>query len=157
MNFSKWANILKIILLKIVEEIERRINEKNGVQASDGISSSIYTSLKFIVLDQVDSLVDDAVSFTKKQINDLSTILAEKTAAILASVVYIILLIGLVLLVFILFIIALSLYLGTIFGHHYIGFLISGGLMFILTGILFFTGHKSISAKIKKQLLSLIQ
>ena len=31
MNFSKWANIIKIILLKVVEELERRINEKNGV------------------------------------------------------------------------------------------------------------------------------
>ena len=89
MNFSKWANIIKIILLKVVEELERRINEKNGVTSSDDFSSSLYTSLKFIVLEQVDGLVDEAVNYTKKQVNDLSNLIAEKTSVILASLVYI--------------------------------------------------------------------
>jgi hypothetical protein len=157
MNLSKWANITKVILLKVVEEIERRINEKNGRDGSDHLSSSIYTSLKFIILEQVDGLVDDVIVYTRKQINDLSTLIAEKTAIILASVVYILLLLGFIFLAFIFFAIALSLYLGSVLGQNYMGFIITGAITALITIILYLKGHKTISGNIKRHLTNLIQ
>jgi len=157
MNFSKWANIIKVILLKVVEELERRINEKNGVAASDDFSTSIYTSLKFIVLEQVDGLVDEAVNYTKKQVNILSTLIAEKTSVILASLVYVLILVGMIFLTFIFLAIALSLYLGSILGNNYFGFLITGGFSVLLTLIIFFKGHDTLSRGIKNHLTKLVK
>jgi hypothetical protein len=156
MNFSKWANIIKIILLKAVEELERRINEKNGVTSADNFSTSIYTSLKFIVLEQVDGLVDEAVSYTKKQVNELSTLIAEKTSVILASLVYILILVGMIFLTFIFLTIAFSLYLGTILGNNYFGFLITAGLTLLITLMIYYKGHSSISKGIKNHLTKLV-
>ena len=156
MNFSKWANIIKIILLKVVEELERRINEKNGVTSSDDFSTTIYTSLKFIVLEQVDGLVDEAVSYTKKQVNDLSTLIAEKTSVILASLVYVLILVGMIFLTFIFLTVALSLYLGAILGNNYFGFLITAGLTLLITLMIYYKGHGSISKGIKNHLTKLV-
>ena len=155
MDFSKWTSIIKMILLKVIDEIERRINEKNGT-TTDSFASSIYNSVKFIVMDQVDGLVDDVVKYTKKQINDLSSLVAEKTAAILASMVYVLILVGLFFLAFIFFAVALSLYLGTVLGNNYYGFLISGGLTLLLLFILYYKGHKSIAEKVKNHLIKLM-
>lgn len=156
MNFSKWANIIKVLLLKIVEELERRINEKNGVSSSDQFSETLYTSLKFIILEQVDGMVDEAVGYAKKQINDLTLLLSEKVAVILASMVYVLLFIGLFFLGFIFFAIALSLYLGEILGQSYYGFLVTGGITVIMILILYFIGHKSVAEKIKVHLTRLM-
>ena len=156
MNLNKWSNILKIILLKVVEEIERRINESKGADTSDHLGASIYTSLKFIVLEQVDGLVDEATSFAKHQINELSTLIAEKISSILASMVYILILIGMLMLTFILFIISLSIYLGQIMGEMYYGFLTVGGILAILTFIVFRVSHHAIAGRIKRHLLKLI-
>lgn len=144
-----------MILLKVIDEIERRINEKNGT-TTDSFASSIYTSVKFIVMDQVDGLVDDVVKYTKKQINDLSTLVAEKTAAILASMVYVLILVGLFFLAFIFFAVAFSLYLGSMLGNNYYGFLISGGVTLFLLLIIYYTGHKSIAARVKNHLIKLM-
>jgi hypothetical protein len=157
MNFSKWANILKIILLKVVEELERRINEKNGVTSSDDFSSSLYTSLKFIVLEQVDGLVDEAVSYTKKQVNDLSNLIAEKTSVILASLVYILILVGMIFLTFIFLVISLSLYLGTLLDSNFFGFLITTGFTLMVTLIIFYKGHDTIARGIKNHLTHLVK
>lgn len=156
MNFSKWSNIIKIILLNIVEEIERRINEKNGVETSDTFSSSLYTSLKFIVLEQVDGLVDEVVSYTKTQVNELSDLVARKTSVILASMVYILILLGLVFLAFIFCAFTLALYLGEILGKTYYGFLITSGAIILISIFIYLWGHQSIAAKIKNHLLKLI-
>jgi hypothetical protein len=157
MNFSKWANIIKIILLKVVEELERRINEKNGVTSSDDFSSSLYTSLKFIVLEQVDGLVDEAVSYTKKQVNDLSNLIAEKTSVILASLVYILILVGMIFLTFIFLAISLSLYLGTLLDSNFFGFLITTGFTLMVTLIIFYKGHDTIARGIKNHLTLLVK
>ena len=157
MNFSKWANIIKIILLKVVEELERRINEKNGVTSSDDFSSSLYTSLKFIVLEQVDGLVDEAVSYTKKQVNDLSNLIAEKTSVILASLVYILILVGMIFLTFIFLVISLSLYLGTLLDSNFFGFLITTGFTLMVTLIIFYKGHDTIARGIKNHLTHLVK
>jgi len=157
MNFSKWANIIKIILLKVVEELERRINEKNGVTSSDDFSSSLYTSLKFIVLEQVDGLVDEAVSYTKKQVNDLSNLIAEKTSVILASLVYILILVGMIFLTFIFLAISLSLYLGTLLDSNFFGFLITTGFTLMVTLIIFYKGHDTIARGIKNHLTHLVK
>jgi hypothetical protein len=153
MNFSKWSNIIKIILLKILEEIERRINQKNGVESSDTFSTSLYTSLKFIVLEQVDGLVDEVVKYTKLQVNDLADLIARKTSAILASMVYILILLGLVALAFVFVAITLSLYLGDILGHTYYGFLITACFVILLSMIIYIWGQKAIAIYIKNQLL----
>ena len=157
MNFSKWANIIKIILLKVVEELERRINEKNGVTSSDDFSSSLYTSLKFIVLEQVDGLVDEAVSYTKKQVNDLSNLIAEKTSVILASLVYILILVGMIFLTFIFLAISLSIYLGTLLDSNFFGFLITTGFTLMVTLIIFYKGHDTIARGIKNHLTLLVK
>lgn len=157
MNFSKWANIIKIILLKVVEELERRINEKNGVTSSDDFSSSLYTSLKFIVLEQVDGLVDEAVNYTKKQVNDLSNLIAEKTSVILASLVYILILVGMIFLTFIFLAISLSLYLGTLLDSNFFGFLITTGFTLMITLIIFYKGHDTIARGIKNHLTHLVK
>lgn len=157
MNFSKWANIIKIILLKVVEELERRINEKNGVTSSDDFSSSLYTSLKFIVLEQVDGLVDEAVNYTKKQVNDLSNLIAEKTSVILASLVYILILVGMIFLTFIFLAISLSLYLGTLLDSNFFGFLITTGFTLMVTLIIFYKGHDTIARGIKNHLTLLVK
>lgn len=79
MNNSKWANILKITLLKIVEEIEKYIKTKVSQDENvQGISSSLFTSLKFVVLEQTDGLINEVTGFTKKQINELADIVAKK-------------------------------------------------------------------------------
>lgn len=155
MDFSKWTSIIKMILLKVIDEVERRINEKNGT-TTDSFASSIYGSIKFIVMDQVDGLVDDVVNYTKKQINDLSTLVAEKTAAILASMVYVLILVGLFFLAFIFFAVALSLYLGSVLGNNYYGFLICGGVTLLLLITLYYKGHKSIAEKVKNHLIKLM-
>ena len=156
MNFSKWANIIKVILLKVVDELERRINEKNGVTSSDGFSTSLYTSLKFIVMEQVDGLVDEAVSYTKKQVNDLSVLIAEKTSVILASLVYVLILVGMIFLTFIFLTVAFSLYLGDVLGNNYYGFLITAGITSLITLLIYLKGHGSISRSIKNHLLKLV-
>ena len=156
MNFSKWANILKLILLKIVEEIERRINEKNGVDTSDTFSHSLYTSLKFIILEQVDGLVDEVVSYSKSQVNTLSDMIAQKMSIIIASLVYVLMLLALVFLVFIFFTVSLALYLGDVLGQTYYGFLITGSTILFITLIIFFVGHKSIASSIKNQIMRLV-
>ena len=138
MNFSKWANIIKIILLKVVEELERRINEKNGVASSD-------------------DLVDEAVSYTKKQVNDLSNLIAEKTSVILASLVYILILVGMIFLTFIFLAISLSLYLGTLLDSNFFGFLITTGFTLMVTLIIFYKGHDTIARGIKNHLTHLVK
>lgn len=152
MDFSKWTSIIKMILLKIVDEIERRINEKNGNTTSNSFASTVFSSLKFIVLDQVDGLVGQVENYAKKQIEDLSDVIAAKVSKILASMVYVLILVGLFFLGFIFLIIALSLYLGALLGNNYYGFLISGGITFLILIIILFTGHKYISEKVRVKL-----
>jgi hypothetical protein len=156
MNFNKWANILKIILLKIVEEIERRINLKNGVDTSDSFSSSLYTSLKFIVLDQVDGLVDEVIGYSKSQVHSLSDMIAQKVSILLSSLVYVLIMMALIGIAFLFFSITLSLYLGDVLGKTYLGFMITGGFTLFLIVILYFIGHKSIAQAIKKQLTKMM-
>ena len=156
MEFSKWANILKVILLKVVDELERRINERNGVEGSDNFSQSMYTSLRFIVLEQVDGLVDEAVGYTRRQVHDLSGLVADKTAGVLASLVYVLVLLGLGAFVFLFLAIALSLYLGDLLGSYFYGFLITGGVTLIIVLIIYFIGHRKIASGIRKRLVSMM-
>lgn len=156
MDFNKWTNIVKIILLKIVEEIERRINEKNGVATSDSFNSSLYTSLKFIILEQVDGLVDEAISYSKKQINELTSLIALKISIILASLVYVLILVGMVMFSFIFFAITFAIYLGDVLGKTYYGFLITGGIIAVITSMIYLWGHQSISNRIKSHLTKMI-
>ena len=157
MNFSKLPSIIKLILLKIIEEIERRINAKRGVDGDEAtFASSVYTSLKFIVLDQVDVIVDDAVGYAKKQINGLATLIAQKTSVILASLFYMLIVLGLVFTAFVFFAIALALYLGDLLGNHYWGFLILGVVTVLLLIITYARGHKNISERIKNHLLKML-
>lgn len=153
MNFSKWTNILKLILLKIVEELERRINEKNGVETTDSFSSSLYTSLKFIVLEQVDGMVDEVVGYTKKQIHSISDLLALKVAQILGSLVYILLILALIGLAFLFLMITLALYLGSLFGQMYWGFLLTSGIVIVISLMTWQWAKKSISERIKSVLM----
>ncbi|MBK8346656.1 MAG: hypothetical protein IPL08_03205 [Saprospiraceae bacterium] len=156
MNLNKWANIIKVILLKVVDELEKRINERNGVDTTDHFSSSLYTSLKFIVLEQVDGLVDEAVSYTKHQVNDLSSLIAQKTSVILASLVYVLILLGMVFLSFIFFALALSLFIGHQLGNNYLGFLITGGIILIICIIVYVWGPTSIARGIKNRIISML-
>lgn len=157
MNFSKLPSIIKLILLRIIEEIELRINAKRSVDGDEAnFASSVYTTLKFIVLDQVDVIVDDAVGYAKKQVNELANLIAQKTSVILASLVYVFIILGLLFMVFAFFAIALALYLGDVLGNPYWGFLIIGFVTIILIIILYNVGHNSISVRIKKHLLKLI-
>ncbi len=157
MNFSKLPSIIKLILLKIIEEIEIRINAKRGVDGDQAnFASSVYTSLKFIVLDQVDVIVDDAVGYAKKQVNELATLIAQKISVILASLVHILVIVGLIFVAFTFFAIAISLYLGDLLGNTYWGFLITGTATLLLCIIIYLKGHKSISEKIKTHLLELL-
>lgn len=141
-----------MILLKIVDEIERRINERNGSAGSDSFASTIYSSLKFIVLDQVDGMVGQVENYAKKQIEELSDLVAAKTSVILASLVYVLILIGLFFIGFIFLTIAFSLYLGSVLGNNYYGFLICGGITFLILIIILFTGHKYIAEKVRVKL-----
>ncbi|MBK9736782.1 MAG: phage holin family protein [Saprospiraceae bacterium] len=156
MNFSKLTSLLKLILLKLVEEIERRINEKNGVDGKDGFTSSLYTSLKFIVLDQVDDIVDQTVAYTKKQIDDLANIIVSKTSIILSSLVYILIFVGIIFLTYMFFAISLALFLGDMFSSNYIGFLIVGGINVLILIMLHFWGKKAIAGSIQKQLSKIV-
>jgi len=153
MNFSKWTNILKLILLKIVEELERRINEKNGVDTTDSFSASLYTSLKFIVLEQVDGMVDEVVNYTKKQIHSISDLLALRVAQILGSLVYVLLILALVGLVFLFLMITLAVYLGGILGQMYLGFLLTSGIVLIILLGTWHWAKKSITQHIKSILM----
>lgn len=155
MNISKWTNIIKMILLKIVDEIERRINDKNGT-ASDSFASSLYTSIKFMVMEQVDGLVDEAVAYVKKQINDLALLIAEKTATILASLVHVLIIVGVVFVIFMFLAIALALFIGEWLGHSYYGFLITAALCLIILILLVKYGQAYITQKIKGNLTKLI-
>lgn len=157
MNFSKLPSIIKLILLQIIEEIERRINTKRGVDGEEAnFASSVYTSLKFIVLDQVDVLVDDAMGYAKKQINELATLIAQKTSVILASIYYMFVVLGLVFTAFVFFAIALALYVGELLGNHYWGFLIAGGVTVLLVIAVYMRGRRTISERIKNHLLKLL-
>lgn len=156
MKFSKWANILKLILLKIVEEIERRINEKNGVDTSDTFSNSIYTSLKFIILEQVDGMVDEVISYSKNQVNSLADLIAQKLSVILSSLVYVLMQLALFLFILVFLFIALALYLGKLMGEMYYGFLATGGLIIIMMLLVYIFGQKSIAKSIKNQFLKAI-
>jgi hypothetical protein len=153
MNFSKWTNILKLILLKIVEELERRINEKNGVDTSDSFSSSLYTSLKFIVLEQADGMVDEVVGYTKKQIHSISDLLALKVAQILGSLVYILVVLALFMLAFLFLMITLAIYLGNVFGQLYLGFLVTSGILILVIFISWQWAKKTITQRIKSTLV----
>lgn len=156
MKFSKWANILKLILLKIVEEIERRINEKNGVDTSDTFSNSIYTSLKFIILEQVDGMVDEVISYSKNQVNSIADLIAQKLSVILSSLVYVLMQLALFLFILVFLFIALALYLGKLMGEMYYGFLATGGLIIIMMLLVYIFGQKSIAKSIKNQFLKAI-
>ncbi len=104
----------------------------------------------------MDGLVDEAVSYTKKQVNDLSSLIAEKTSVILASLVYVLILLGMIFLTFIFLTVALSLYLGAILGNNYFGFLITAGLTLLITLMIYYKGHGSISKGIKNHLTKLV-
>jgi len=157
MNFSKLPSIIKLILLRIIEEIELRINAKRSVDGDEAnFASSVYTTLKFIVLDQVDVIVDDVVGYAKKQVNELANLIAQKTSVILASLVYVFIILGLLFIVFTLFGIALSLYLGELLGKPYFGFLITGCITLLLCIIVYMRGRKTISERIKNHLLKLL-
>ncbi len=153
MNNSKWANILKITLLKIVEEIEKYIKTKVSQDENVlGISSSLFTSLKFVVLEQTDGLINEVTGFTKKQINELADIVAKKTADILASVIHIIILLILAAFTLIFLSISAALYLGELTGKTYIGFLIIGGIITIMSLIVWKFSQKRLSELIKSHI-----
>lgn len=156
MDFKKWSNIIRVILLKIVEELEGRAKEKSNSESGSLFTNSLYSSLKFIVLEQVDSLVDEAVTFTKKQINDLALLVAQKVAMILASLVYVLVLLAIALLAFIFMAVSVAMYLGELLGAGYWGFLIVGVAIIILFVFIYLTGRNQLMVKIKKSLLEFI-
>lgn len=157
MQFSKLPSIIKIILLKIVEEIERRIQEKNENKDEPSFANSVFTSLKFIVIDQVDHVMEDAVLYVKKQIDDLSLILARKISIILASLLYIIILLALFLLVLIFLLTALSLYLGDVLGSNALGFLSTALIVVVFIFVMFLIGQNRISSAIQNYLTIKLQ
>lgn len=156
MDFKKWGNIIRIILLKIVEELEGRAKEKSNTESGSLFNDSLYSSLKFIVLEQVDSLVDEAVTFTKKQINDLAVLVAQKVAMILASLVYVLVLLAIALLAFIFMSVSLAMYLGELMGAGYWGFLTVGVMIVFLFIFIYVTGRSQLMVRIKRSLLEFI-
>lgn len=157
MDFSKWSNVIKLILLRIIDEIEKRINEKNSLADSGSFGSSLYNSLKFVVLDQVDGLADEVVGYTKKQVHDLSNIVVKKISVVLSSMLYVIILIILGLVAFAFIAIAFSLFIGKLLQNEYLGFLISGGLVILITLIVWKWGRERIAKKVNAFLTKSIQ
>ncbi|MCZ2101757.1 MAG: phage holin family protein [Chitinophagales bacterium] len=149
MNFSKWTNIIKVLLLRLIDELERRINEKQGVDSSDSFKTSLYSSVKFLMLEQIDDLAGEVTGYARKQIHDLATTIVQKLAHVLSSLVYVLIMVILLIIVFLFLTIALSIYLGELLGHPYYGFLISAAIFGILTLILSKWGQITISEKIK--------
>ncbi len=148
MDFSKWTNIIKVILLRLIDELERRINARQGNDNSDSFTSSLYSSVKFLMLEQIDDLTGEVTEYVKKQVNTLATTIVQKLASVLSSMVYILILVVLSVIVFLFLAIALSMYLGDLLGKPYYGFLISAAFFAIVTWIAAKWSQKWISDKI---------
>ncbi len=148
MNFSKWTNIIKVILLRLIDELERRINERQGESASDTFKSSLYSSVKFLMLEQVDDLAGEVTGYARKQVHELATVITQKLSTVLASLVYVLIIVALSIIVFLFFAISLSLVLGEMMGEIWIGFLITGLIFAFITWIFWKWSQKSISEKI---------
>lgn len=157
MEFSKWAGVIKLILLKVVDEIERRVSARTGTKPDDPITGSLYNSLKLIIMDQVDHLVGEAVSYTKKQIDELALVVSRKVSAIVASLVYILILLAMVLLIIMFLLVSASLYIGELLDSQALGFLCTGLGAGILTYIIFKYGHGFLHRKIMAHLNSQVQ
>lgn len=149
MSFSKWTNLVKVFLLRLIDELEKRINEKHGVADSDAFKTSLYSSVKFLMLEQIDNLAGEVTGYARKQVHDLATVIVQKLAIVLSSLVYVMILVALSVIVFMFFAISLSLYLGDILGETYYGFLAMGLIVSIITMIVWKWSQKSISEKIK--------
>ena len=149
MDFSKWTNIIKVILLRLIDELERRINVRKGTDKSDTFTSSLYSSVKFLMLEQIDELAGEVTGYAKKQVHTLAAIIVQKLASVLSSLVYILILVTLSVIVFLFLAIALSMYLGDILGKPYYGFLISAAFFAIVTWIVLKWSQKRISEQIK--------
>jgi hypothetical protein len=157
MDFSKWTGVIKLILLKVVDEIERRVSKKTGSSSDDPITGSLYNSLKLIIMDQVDHLVGEAVSYTKKQIDELALVVSQKVSAIMASLVYILILLAMILLIVTFLLVSASLYIGELLESQALGFLCMGIIAAILTYLIAQRGHGYLRRKILSHLTSQIQ
>jgi len=152
MDFSKWTGILKLFLLRLVDELEKYINQKNGQQGSNTMASALFQSMKFVVLEQVDGLVNQAVDYTRKQIDELSSILAKKLSVLLASMVYLMMIMGISLLGYIFLMISLSMYIGDMAGSLTLGFLYVGLSNFVVAFLVYHLGREPIQNKIRQHL-----
>lgn len=149
MNFSKWTNIIKIFLLKLIDELEKRLNDRQGIAESDTFKSSLYSSVKFLILEQVDDLAEEVAGYAKKQVHELAHVISKKLSVVLASLVYVFILLALSIIAFLFLSLSLSMYLGDLLGKSYYGFLVTGVMFIIITLIIWKWSRKSISEKIQ--------
>jgi hypothetical protein len=156
MDFSKWSGILKLFLLRLVDELEKYLNKKNGQEGSPTMASALFQSMKFIILEQVDGLVNQAVDYTKKQIEELSSMLAKKLSVLLASMVYLMMIMGISLLGYIFLMISLSIYIGEIAGSLTLGFLYVGLANFGVAALVYRLGREPLQNKIREHLEKLL-
>jgi hypothetical protein len=156
MDFSKWSGILKLFLLRLVDEIEKYVNKKNGQESTPTFASAFYQSMKFVVLEQVDGLVNQAVDYARRQIEELSSLLARKLSVLLASVVYLMVLSGILLLAFVFLMISLSLFVGEKINSYPLGFLYTGIGNMIIGWVVFRFGKEPLQNKFRQHMESLL-
>lgn len=149
MNFSKWNNLIKVFLIRLIDEIENRLNGRHGETESNSFKSSLYASVKILLLGQIDKLTDEVTNYARNQVNSLATVVAQKLSVVLSSLIYVLILVGLSIIGFMFIAISLSLYLGEILGKTYYGFLAMGILVIIITIMIGKWSQKTISEKIK--------
>ena len=156
MKFSKWTNIIKVFLLKLIDELENRLNEKQGIASSDTFKSSLYSSVKFLILEQVDDLAEEVSGYAKKQVHELASVISQKLSVVLASLVYIFILLALSIIAFLFLALSLSMYLGDLLGKSYYGFLVTGVIFIVITLIIWKWNRKNISERINEFIISQI-
>lgn len=150
MNFSKWTNIIKVFLLRLIDELEMRLNEKQGIASSDSFKTSLYSSVKFLILEQVDDLAEEVSGYAKKQVHELANVISQKLSVVLASLVYVFIILALSIIAFLFLALSLSMYLGELLGKPYYGFLVTGMIFIVTTWIIWKWSRKSISEKINE-------
>jgi hypothetical protein len=156
MDVTKWTGVLKLFLLNLVDEVEKYINKKNGQESSPTLASALFNSMKFIVLEQVDGLVNQAVAYTKTQIEELSSLLARKLSVLLASMVYILTIMGVLMLAYIFMMVSLALYLGDEAGSTALGFLYVGGGNLVIAILIYRFGQETLQTRIRTYMESLL-
>lgn len=156
MDFTKWTGVLKLFLLNLVDEVEKYINKKNGQESSPTLASALFNSMKFILLEQVDGLINQAVEYARNQIEELSSLLAKKLSVLLASMVYILVLMGILMLAYIFMMISLCIYMGDQVGSTALGFLYVGAGNLVVAFLVFRFGKEPLQNRFRTYMESVL-